>query len=59
LAVLVISSEMPEIMGICHRILTVAEGRITGELALQDFSEDRLIVGAMARRSESTERVAA
>jgi len=58
LAVLVISSEMPEIMGICHRILTVAEGRITSELALPDFSEDRLIDGAMARGPAAERAVA-
>ncbi|WP_413725923.1 sugar ABC transporter ATP-binding protein [Sodalis sp. RH16] len=49
LAVLVISSEMPEIMGISHRILTVAEGRITDDVGYQDFSEERIIAGAMAR----------
>jgi ABC-type sugar transport system ATPase subunit len=49
LAVLVVSSEMPEIMGVCHRILTVADGRITSELSQDEFSEDRLIEGAMAR----------
>lgn len=49
LAVLVISSEMPEIMGISHRILTVADGRITAEFQLPEFSEERLIDGAVAR----------
>ncbi|WP_213989206.1 sugar ABC transporter ATP-binding protein [Sodalis sp. dw_96] len=48
LAVLVISSEMPEIMGISHRIITVAGGRITDRIPLEDFSEDRIINGAMA-----------
>jgi ABC-type sugar transport system ATPase subunit len=48
LAVLVVSSEMPEIMGVCHRILTVADGRITSELSEDEFREDRLIEGAMA-----------
>ena len=59
LAVLVISSEMPEIMGVCHRILTVAEGRVTSELGFHDFSEERLIEGAMARAATSTRRAAA
>ncbi len=59
LAVLVISSEMPEIMGVCHRILTVAEGRVTSELGFHDFSEGRLIEGAMARAATSPRRAAA
>ena len=29
--VIVISSELPELLGICDRIYTLAEGRITGE----------------------------
>jgi ribose transport system ATP-binding protein len=45
LAVIVISSEMPEIIGVSHRILTIADGRLTGEIAESDFSEDRLIAG--------------
>ena len=31
-AVLVISSELPELLGICDRIYTLSAGRITGEL---------------------------
>ena len=43
LAVIVISSEMPEIIGVSHRILTIADGRLTSEIDESDFSEDRLI----------------
>ena len=31
-AVLIISSELPEIMGVCHRIIVMHDGRITGEI---------------------------
>ncbi len=31
-AVIVISSELPEVLALCHRILVMKEGRITGEL---------------------------
>ena len=31
--VLVISSELPELLGMCDRIYTLADGRITGEFA--------------------------
>jgi ribose transport system ATP-binding protein len=43
LAVLVISSEMPEIMGVSHRILTMFEGRLTGEFQGEAVKEDGLI----------------
>ncbi|MDZ7705784.1 MAG: sugar ABC transporter ATP-binding protein [Trueperaceae bacterium] len=45
-AVLVISSEMPEVMGVSHRILTMYSGRVTGEFDGNTVSEDDLINAA-------------
>lgn len=45
-AILLVSSELPEIMGISDRILTVREGRIVAEDARGDFAEDRLMAHA-------------
>jgi ABC-type sugar transport system ATPase subunit len=42
-AVLMISSEIPEIMGVADRILVMAEGRITGELDRKDFSQEKIM----------------
>jgi putative multiple sugar transport system ATP-binding protein len=42
-AVLVISSELPELLGICDRIYAIAEGVITGEVARKDFSPELLM----------------
>lgn len=39
-AVIVISSEMAEVMGICDRILVMAEGRINGEVQREEFSQE-------------------
>lgn len=39
-AVIVISSEMAEVMGICDRILGMAEGRINGEVRREEFSQE-------------------
>lgn len=39
-AVIVISSEMAEVMGICDRILVMAEGRINGEIRREEFSQE-------------------
>ncbi|HKJ95020.1 MAG TPA: sugar ABC transporter ATP-binding protein [Gammaproteobacteria bacterium] len=46
LAVLVISSEMPEIMGVSHRILTMCEGRLTGDFNYSEVTEDKLLHAA-------------
>ncbi|MFK5633960.1 MULTISPECIES: multiple monosaccharide ABC transporter ATP-binding protein [unclassified Ornithinimicrobium] len=41
--VLVISSELPELLGICDRIYTLAFGRITGELPRAEATQERLM----------------
>jgi ABC-type sugar transport system ATPase subunit len=38
-ALLVISSELPELLTLCSRILVMREGRLVGEVARADFSE--------------------
>ena len=42
-AFLVISSELPEIIGLCHRAMVMREGRIVGELSGDELSEEALI----------------
>ncbi len=42
-AVVVISSELPELLGICDRIYTLAFGRITGEVAVATATQERLM----------------
>lgn len=42
-AIVVISSDMPEIMGISDRILVMHEGTIYGELAKDKFSEENIL----------------
>lgn len=42
-AVVVISSEMPEIMGVSHRVLTMYEGRLTGDFRVEGLTEDQLL----------------
>jgi len=37
--VIMISSDLPELIGMCDRILVMHHGRITGEVLRQDFSE--------------------
>jgi len=50
-ALLVVSSELPELIGLCRRILVMREGRIAGEVSRGDFSEAtlmRLMAGVAA-----------
>ena len=42
-SVLMISSEIQEIMGVADRILVMAEGRITGSLERKDFSQEKIM----------------
>ena len=41
--ILVISSELPELLGLCDRVIVLAEGRISGELSGDDISEEAII----------------
>ncbi len=52
-AVLVISSELPELIGICDRLYAMAEGRITGEVSRADATPERLMQ-YMTQTEEST-----
>ncbi|MDR3361018.1 MAG: sugar ABC transporter ATP-binding protein [Bifidobacteriaceae bacterium] len=42
-AVLVISSELPELIGLCDRIYTLSEGRITGDVSRSDATQAHLM----------------
>jgi ABC-type sugar transport system ATPase subunit len=51
MACIVISSELPEIIGLCHRAIVMREGRIVGELQEHELSEEavmRLAAGVAA-----------
>jgi ABC-type sugar transport system ATPase subunit len=41
--VLLISSEMPEVLGMSDRILVMREGRLVGDLARAETSEEKLL----------------
>ena len=46
MSIVMVSSEMPEIIGMCDRVLVMAEGRITGEFERRDFSQERIMAAA-------------
>jgi len=41
--VIVVSSELPELLGITDRIYTIREGEITGELASAEADQETLM----------------
>lgn len=42
-AVCIISSELPELLGMCNRIYTMNEGKITGEVAKENATQENLM----------------
>ncbi|PAW62932.1 MAG: D-xylose ABC transporter ATP-binding protein [Opitutia bacterium Tous-C1TDCM] len=48
-AVVLVSSELPELMGMSDRIVMLAAGRIGGEFARRDFHPETLLAAAMGR----------
>ena len=49
-AILVISSELVELIGLCHRAYVLSEGRITGEVAGETMTEQSIMSKAIPRR---------
>lgn len=48
-AVVLVSSELPELIGMCDRIIMLAAGRIGGEFKRGEFSPAQLLAAAMGR----------
>ena len=47
LAIILISSEMPEVMNMSDRVIVMSESYITGELSHEDFSQELILKYAM------------
>ncbi len=43
IAIVIISSELPELVNICDRYLVVASGRVKGELSREEVSEEMIM----------------
>ena len=50
-AVMLVSSELPELMGMSDRIIMLSEGRIGGEFARAEFSQEKLLAAAMGHEA--------
>ncbi|WP_405525320.1 sugar ABC transporter ATP-binding protein [Streptomyces canus] len=56
-AVLMISSDLPEVLGMSDRVLVMAQGRIAGELAADEATQDSVM--ALAVSNPTTDKEAA
>lgn len=46
ISVLMISSEMMEIIGLCDRVLVMCDGRITGEFSKEEMDQEKILMAA-------------
>ena len=49
ISVIFVSSEMPEVLGIADRIIVMCDGRVTGELDIQDATQEKIMTYATKR----------
>jgi ribose transport system ATP-binding protein len=50
-AIVMISSELPEVLRMSHRILVMCEGRVTGELTRAEATQENIMQLATQRES--------
>ena len=48
-SLLVISSDLPEVLGICDRVLVLHEGRLTADLAVDGLTQEQLLTAALGQ----------
>jgi ribose transport system ATP-binding protein len=54
-AIVMISSELPEILRMSHRVLVMCEGRLTGELSAAEATQEKIMQLATRRESMTVE----
>ena len=48
-AILLISSELPELLSLCDRVLVMSEGRLTADIAREDATQENIMQAAVPR----------
>ena len=51
-AIIMVSSELPEVLGMSDRIIVMCEGRITGELSREEATQEKILYFATAGEGE-------
>jgi ribose transport system ATP-binding protein len=52
--IILISSELPEVVRLCHRVLVMCEGRLTGELSGSEITQENIMKLATMRETISS-----
>ena len=55
LAVLLVSSELEELVGLCHRVMVMREGRFVAELSHPDLDEARILRHAFGEKAAAAQ----
>lgn len=45
-AIVMVSSELPELLGVSHRVIVLSEGRLTGEFTAEEATQERIMTAA-------------
>lgn len=52
IGIVLISSELPELLALCDRILVLCEGELTGEFRREEVTQEKVMAAATARQRE-------
>ena len=50
LSIILVSSEMPEVLGMSDRILVMHEGRLSGEFSIEQATQEVLMAAAVGKQ---------
>ena len=59
MSIILVSSEMPEVLGMSDRIMVMHEGAISGEFAAQDADQEKLMACAVGKKINHSDEVLA
>lgn len=59
MSIILVSSEMPEVLGMSDRIMVMHEGRISGEFMATDADQEKLLACAVGKNIAQNDEVAA
>jgi len=53
-AVIMVSSELPEILGMCDRVMVMHEGRVRGELSRDEATQERIMELILTTKNQAS-----
>ena len=51
-AIIMVSSELPELLGMSHRVLVIAEGKLTGEFQAEEATQEKIMIAATGGKAK-------